>query len=181
MRKSRQDSLYSQQYIMEALSQLLEENDLEDITITDICKKAGVARVTFYKYYHSIYDVMNANVEVTVKSLIERHVIPTPYKDIRDVITNMMEELAANPTALKRQIDTNMSGILLDYFIYAIDKLAQSDAFFNKDMDRASVLFVAGGMFSVITDWFKHDLKESPQSIAANITAVLPGSVLKKE
>jgi Transcriptional regulator C-terminal region len=108
-------------------------------------------------------------------------VIPTPYKDIRDVIANMMEELAANPTALKRQIDTNMSGILLDYFIYAIDKLAQSGAFFNKDMDRASILFVAGGMFSVITDWFKHDLKESPQSIAAKIADVLPDVVLKKE
>ncbi|SDD60977.1 DNA-binding transcriptional regulator, AcrR family [Terribacillus halophilus] len=179
MRKSRQDSLYSQQYIREALDHLLEENDLEDITITDICKKAGVARVTFYKYYHTIYDVMSASVEVYVKSAIEQLSNINPQENIQDMLTDMIAGLAESPMSLKRQINSNTHGMVLDYFIYAIDRLSQADTVFSKKLTQAEVLFIAGGIFSIITYWFKNDLHEPPESIAAMITDVLPSAAIK--
>ncbi|PAD20588.1 TetR/AcrR family transcriptional regulator [Terribacillus saccharophilus] len=180
MRKSRQDSLYSQQYIMEALDQLLEENHLEDITITEICKKAGVARVTFYKYYHTIYDVLNASVEVGIKSAIEQLSNINPQDNIQDVLADIIAGIAASPTSLQRQINANTHGVVLDYFVHAISRLSQADTVFSKKLNQAEVLFIAGGMFSIITHWFKNDLQESPQSVAAMITEVLPSSALKQ-
>lgn len=165
---------------MEALNQLLEENDLEDITITEICKKAGVARVTFYKYYHTIYDVMNASVEVSIKSAIERLSNINPQDNIQDVIADITAGLAASPTSLQRQINANTHGVILDYFVYAITRLSQADTVFSKKLNEAEVLFIAGGMFSIITHWFKNDLKESPRSVAAMIMDALPNSSLKK-
>lgn len=180
MRKSRQDSLYSQQYIMEALDQLLEENDLEDITITEICKKAGVARVTFYKYYHTIYDVINASVEAGIKKAIEQLSNINPQDNIQNVITDIIAGIAASPTSLQRQINANTHGVVLDYFVHAINRLSQADTVFSKKLNQAEVLFIAGGMFSIITHWFKNDLQESPRSVAAMITDVLPSSALKQ-
>ncbi|MFP7254443.1 hypothetical protein CHH91_11815 [Virgibacillus sp. 7505] len=180
MRKSRQDSLYSQQYIMEALNQLLEENALEDITITEICKKAGVARVTFYKYYHTIYDVMNASVEVSIKRAIEQLSNINTTDNIQDVIADITAGIAANPTSLQRQINANTHGVILDYFIHAISRLSQADTVFSKKLNHSEVLFIAGGMFSIIIQWFKNDLQESPQSVAAMIIDSLPSSALKK-
>ncbi|MFP7494936.1 TetR/AcrR family transcriptional regulator [Terribacillus saccharophilus] len=164
---------------MEALNQLLEESDLEDITITDICKKAGVARVTFYKYYHTIYDVMTASVEMHVKNAIEKLSNLNPQSSIHVMLTDMIAELAESPMSLKRQINSNTHGVILDYFIYAVSRLSQADTIFNKKLKQPEVLFIAGGMFSILTHWLKNDLQESPEQIATMITEVLPSTVLK--
>ena len=56
-------------YITEALLQLMEKNDYQDISITDITKKAGVNRVTFYRNFNNkdeeskAYAVINKNRE----------------------------------------------------------------------------------------------------------------------
>ena len=48
-RKIRDDSRYSQECIVDAFIYLLGEKKFQNITVTEICKKAGVARITFYK------------------------------------------------------------------------------------------------------------------------------------
>lgn len=47
----------------EALIQLLENKDLEYITVKEICKKAGVNRSTFYLHYENIDDLMSEAIE----------------------------------------------------------------------------------------------------------------------
>ena len=44
--------------ITEAMIQLLEDHPLEDIAITDLVKRAGVGRVSFYRNYTSKEDVL---------------------------------------------------------------------------------------------------------------------------
>ena len=43
----------------EALIALLEEKDLEYITVKEICRRAGVNRSTFYLHYETIADLVN--------------------------------------------------------------------------------------------------------------------------
>lgn len=50
-------SKYSQMMIRSALFQLLQEKDLDSITVTDICKLADINRGTFYKYYRDVGDL----------------------------------------------------------------------------------------------------------------------------
>lgn len=47
----------------EALITLLEQKDLEYITIKEICQQAGVNRSTFYLHYETISDLVNEAVE----------------------------------------------------------------------------------------------------------------------
>lgn len=47
----------------EALISLLETKDLEQITVKEICKKAGVNRSTFYLHYETISDLVNETAE----------------------------------------------------------------------------------------------------------------------
>ena len=47
----------------EALIALLEQKDLEYITVKEICQKAGVNRSTFYLHYETISDLVNEAVE----------------------------------------------------------------------------------------------------------------------
>ena len=48
----------------EALLALLEEKDLEYITVKDICHRAGVNRSTFYLHYETIADLVDETLEM---------------------------------------------------------------------------------------------------------------------
>jgi len=47
----------------EALFLLLEKKDYDFITVTEVCKKAGVNRSTFYLHYESIDDLLYETIE----------------------------------------------------------------------------------------------------------------------
>ena len=48
----------------EALIALLEEKELEYITVKEICRQAGVNRSTFYLHYETISDLVNETLEM---------------------------------------------------------------------------------------------------------------------
>ena len=48
----------------EALIALLEEKDLEYITVKEICRQAGVNRSTFYLHYETISDLVDETLEM---------------------------------------------------------------------------------------------------------------------
>ena len=50
--------------IDEALIALLEEKDLEYITVKEICQRAGVNRSTFYLHYDTVADLVNEAAEM---------------------------------------------------------------------------------------------------------------------
>ena len=49
---------YSRYYIVEALFKLMSVYDYDKIKVTDIVAKAGVGRVTFYRYFKKKEDVI---------------------------------------------------------------------------------------------------------------------------
>ena len=48
----------SEKKIRDALMKLMEDQELEDVTVMDICKEADIHRTTFYAHYEDIYDLM---------------------------------------------------------------------------------------------------------------------------
>ncbi len=76
------------EYIQEALVELLKKQSINDISITDLTEKAGIARSTFYRYYSSLDEVIddyilaifskmrkeksfNFNVQSTIRGFLE--------------------------------------------------------------------------------------------------------------
>ena len=52
------DSSLVKDCIFTALMLLMEQKDFDDITITEIAKKAGVSRMTYYRTYSSKEDIL---------------------------------------------------------------------------------------------------------------------------
>ena len=44
--------------IVDSLLLLMNEKDFDEITITEICNKAGVSRMTYYRNYYNKYDII---------------------------------------------------------------------------------------------------------------------------
>ena len=64
--------------IIDAVMQLMTEKNYMDITVTDIVKKAGVARASFYRNFNSINDVIDVIVDEISDELIG-DIFPTLY------------------------------------------------------------------------------------------------------
>ena len=65
MEKYESKYFYTAQLMNQALISLLEKKDIDFITVTEITKKAGVNRSTFYLHYENIYELL----EETIKNL----------------------------------------------------------------------------------------------------------------
>ena len=57
--------------IFDAFFLLLKEKDLEKITVSDVIKKAGIVRSTFYNHYENIPDLMSAAEDKTINDIFK--------------------------------------------------------------------------------------------------------------
>ena len=74
MAQKRQTS--TKEDIKEALIQLLSEEKFENISVSKLCKRAGINRGTFYLHYIDKYDMMERLKEEIIsqlRSLFEEH------------------------------------------------------------------------------------------------------------
>ncbi len=80
MNKNESKYFYTAALMNQALLALLEKKDIEFITITEITKKAGVNRSTFYLHYDSVYDLLEETIENLNKQFINSFNVKTPFE-----------------------------------------------------------------------------------------------------
>ena len=64
MNKSESKYFHTALRMNEALIALLEQKDLEYITVKELCHQAGVNRSTFYLHYETIADLLNETLDL---------------------------------------------------------------------------------------------------------------------
>ena len=55
----------------DALVAILEHKEFKDISITDVCEKAGVNRSTFYAHYENLYDLLKETQESAITEFFD--------------------------------------------------------------------------------------------------------------
>ena len=80
MEKNESKYFYTAQLMNQALISLLEKKDIEFITVTEITKKAGVNRSTFYLHYENIYELLEETIENLNKKFLSSFSVQTPLQ-----------------------------------------------------------------------------------------------------
>ena len=70
MNKNESKYFYTASLMNQALLELLEKKDIEFISITEITRKAGVNRSTFYLHYDNIYELLEETIENLNKEFV---------------------------------------------------------------------------------------------------------------
>ena len=58
-RKTDRRTLYTKNVIKDALLEALEDKNFEQITVTDVCRRAEITRATYYLHYQSLPEVLD--------------------------------------------------------------------------------------------------------------------------
>ena len=85
----REDRYLSTASLMdEALLLLLEQKNFEQITVKELCRKAGVNRTTFYLHYENMNDLLEETVDMINRRFRESLSAIPPADPSREILTS---------------------------------------------------------------------------------------------
>lgn len=173
--------------LYEALVPLLSERSIHEITVTALCKAAGVNRTTFYKYYRFPEEVLEEYViglyEKTLQSAFAeggsgkegRHEKENGQGHLKDFYGDMLrlcEMYDQNRNIIRLYLEAGEEMMILM-------KKGLGDAF-QKALDPHGLdCFIAGGVSAILLQWSMNDYRKSPQWVAEMLSGYI--SKLKTE
>lgn len=171
-----EEIMTSKQYIELAFLELLEDYEYNDINITMITKKAGVARVTFYRNFNNVEEVLNYVISNLLRDFTQFINIAFAKKDenvLRTFITIFLERIMSskdkiykikksNKTLIFEKISEKCRNVLIEN---NIKNLSLREKYDNK------IKFAI--IASVAAEWASTGFKESISTLSNYLTNIL--------
>lgn len=167
----------SQKWFVEALFQLVQKKPLDEITISELCKKARLDRRTFYRNFKDKHDVLfyyfsSLQVEyLTMLKSIQERTFYTLAKVYFEFWSCHLEFLK---TAQKDQSLFAMLIQMLNSFMPMVYE--QTCGSIEKEL-QYNIAFVTGGFHNVLIRWISSGFVEDPEELAAIVSEMFKDSI----
>lgn len=166
----------SRQWIEEALFSLMEKKPFQEITVTDIAQKAGIARLTFYRNFETKENVLLRYFDGLFESFLSqlKKLAPCSLEKALVLCLDTWRIHGARSGLLLRDgLDTLLYrpfGRYLERALEYIDLPAE--------LTVTQKRFVIGGMYFTMLDWLSDDCGRSSREVAEEIVEFirLPGN-----
>ena len=166
----------SKRRIGRAFIQLLQERDLSEITVTDICAEAQVNRTTFYLHYSDQRSVLNDLKEEVCRQTIAM-IGESDFSDPTAFVERFLGYIRANDRQF-RILFLNDEG---DRFRFALmDAVARELVPYirgtaDPQADAFGLAYIMAGSLSIIIEWMKTGYERSPKELARFIFKINDG------
>lgn len=150
---------YVKRQITKALISLMSKKKINDISISEICDKAQVARASFYRNYDSKEEVIQHHTDTLINDWAEA-IEKDPSASIYNFFQSLFQHFQKKQSFYKILYKQNMSSMIL---VAIRNRLRM-----NKDLDLNSLYskaFTAYGIFGWIDVWFSNGMKETPEEL----------------
>lgn len=171
--------------MVSALTELLEQRDLAQITPSDVIAQAGVSRSTFYDHFKDLRDLATFACTDQFDALLAA----APVDNLDDVselparlvpfFTHVQENRRLYLALLGADGSAYVAAHLHDRLASAIrgsDELSAPAALGPAPrMSSARASFLAGGLVAVARTWLEEGGRESAEALAADVAATVLG------
>ena len=148
----------TKQALLDAFCRLAENIPTEEITVSQLCKEAGINRTTFYRYYAIPLDVVvEAVEELTAKTLFSDGEL---IRDSHELMLSLCNTFYENQRLMA--LYANSSGNLMHLFYELMMQHARNLGYIAAPINR----FIAGGVASTVMAWMLQGCTESPENVA---------------
>ena len=152
-------------YILEALLILIRKKDWQDISITEICEKAGVTRMSFYRSFTGKEDVLRKQIiRVTNQFMAESGI-----DFLRDSREDYLLKLFRHVTQYKERLQAIYRAGLIHFVQEEFDRVML--AHYHGKYSDYQTSFLAGGIYNVFLLWLKNGCLETPEEMARMVGA----------
>lgn len=168
----------SKQLISMAIYQLMYSVHYNKITVKMICEKAGVSRMSFYRYYSTKEDIFINFADERFEEFYETFM--TKDITISSFTRNVISYFKKYSRQIKILEKSEQTSILIKQFeTYAayIIRNAKSLSVFQYYNNPLAVPFYAGAFFNVLIYWSKNDFKQSEEDMNRMLEELLTAKV----
>ncbi len=170
--------------IAEAFMALLKEKSLEDITVNELCERAGVRRTTFYKHFKDKFDYIASFVR-GLRSKFDNIIWKAGKPDdtpeyyvmyAKQVISFIMRHESEIDHVMQSPLITVVLNILSEQNYYdTYERIQMSVSAGLKINASAEVLssMLVGGVTNAIFNWLKSGKNKSPEELAEEVGAIV--------
>lgn len=167
--------------LTDTLTELLEKEPFEKITIIKICEKSMIPRATFYNYFDDKYDFLNyywsQHLLVILPHDTKKSTNVTEY--LITTLENLVKYLQNNFDTSKNIYENNQNGqfflSLHNYISKQTSDMLEHHSKTEKDWTMPLSLeaeFLAGSVLTIGFWWFKHQDEISLNDICAYFRAL---------
>ena len=153
----------SQEKIEKVFVQLIQTKELSNISVTDICKKTGLNRSTFYANYLDVEDLADKIAEKLEEDVAflyqEERETKSSSNNFLKILNHINENQIFYKTYFKLKKDKNT---IISQFGYDtnLSKLLYDDKYIEYHIE-----FFMAGFNAIINKWLENNCKESPKEI----------------
>ena len=159
--------------LMEALSELTKNRSIEEISVAELCREAGVNRTTFYKYYSIPADVQRESFDRHMEEVVEEIRRTRPY-GLYSTLLFCCRKYQENYLVTKQVFpgfQVNEDAIRSLYL-----NLEEPEVF----GDPEKIYFIAGGTATIIQRWLTETPERTPEEVAGKLAGMI-GAVLQTD
>ena len=162
-----QSEKYVDKYIIEALFSLMKKKDYNNISITEICEKAGTGRMSFYRNFNSKEDIIRQWITNTTNTFLKESDINYKNDSTKDYFIKLFTHLEKYKTEAMLIYKANSFNLLKNEFDDKLINLHQ------EEYSNYKSYFLAGGIFNVYYFWLINGCKDSPHQVAEKLVDLM--------
>ena len=153
--------------------ELLQTKELNQITVSDICKRAELNRSTFYANYIDIYDLadkIREYLESEIQRLYEDELTNQfNSNDYLKLFRHIKDNKLFYKTYFKLGYDNNYKIIFYD--------TEQAEKYFDNKYIEYHIEFFRCGLNAIVKKWLENDCFETPEEMAGIVQSEYQGRI----
>jgi len=149
----------SQEKLENAFIRLIQTKEINEITVTYLCKMTNLNRSTFYANYIDIYDLVEKIKEKMINVFFEIYKEETKNKIHSYNFLKLFYHIKENQTFYKTYFKLNMD--LSSSLMYNLEKEALKFNGTSENIDY-HIEFFKAGLNSIIKKWINNNCDKSP-------------------
>ncbi len=161
-----------------ALLSLMHEKSIERISISEICRKSGINRNTFYQHYKDIKDLLD-EVEkgfmVSVFSAVS--ISGESVRSVKEIMTVLLETIKDNEEICMLLFsDNGDKDFLRNILMYALPSAVENwvNELGMEEADATALYyFVMGGTVNIIEAWMKDSFSATLDETAEKLNKLI--------
>lgn len=161
---------FTRMCIGEALIGLMKQQNIEEISISDIAARAGISRMTYYNYYHSKHEVLSDYLQEIVKEYIMETQTNKDiglFHDYSHILhcLHFFEQYAAFILTL---VHADLYSVIID----AVNDYMTAEVFPSFPGSAYELYYYSGALLNVFIRWIDSGKQETADEIAGIIASL---------
>lgn len=153
-------SLKTKELIKKTFAELInEKKSLNNITVTELVKRANINRGTFYTHYDNIYDIAEDFETEAIEFLINDEQEFNTYENIHEYFDKVIVHLKSNETTYKLLLSSSVPSNSLNKLNKLLNEkiitFLENNKFKNYDLNA---IFFVDGLMALVLKYFKEEI-----------------------